>query len=89
MRCDQCRHWNEGGEVEGSRVYTDLGLCKRPMQLWDATEWVKDGDICEPDYYRVRTEVAAQTKAFVQDGSDYRANLFTAADFFCAHFEEI
>jgi hypothetical protein len=27
------------------------------------------------------------TKMFVQDGSDYRAVLYTVADFSCAHFE--
>lgn len=87
MRCDKCRHWTAGGEEGGFRRYDVIGHCKRPLQLWNATEWLEVEDD-EHSYYRVRNEAAADTKMFVQDGSDYRANLFTASDFFCAHFEE-
>jgi hypothetical protein len=88
MRCDHCQHWTPGGEPDSYRQYEGIGHCDKPIMLWDATEWVeREGDDGH-DYYRVKTEAAGDTKMFVQDGSDYRANLFTASDFFCAHFVE-
>lgn len=89
MRCDRCRHWTSGGQVDGLRQYENMGHCSRPLQLWSATEWVGRKDDGGQSFYRVRTEAAGETRMFVQDGSDYRAFLFTAPDFFCAHFVEM
>ena len=48
--------------------------------FWDATEWNSDGD-------RVLIEKYKNTRAFVQDGSDYNAVLLTKADFGCTQHE--
>lgn len=88
MRRDRCRHWTPGGQVNGLRHYEKIGHCDRPLQLWNATEWAGARDDGDRSFYRVRSEAAGDTGMFVQDGSDYRAFLFTAPDFFCAHFVE-
>ncbi len=74
--CLTCLNWDS--------EYTKLGLgeCKAVLQLWDSTEWDDDG------FSIVLTESAKDAMAFVQDGSDYRANLYTKPDFYCAQFIE-
>jgi hypothetical protein len=83
MKCEDCKHWSK--DTDGD--YPDhfkLGKCKRVELFWDATEW-------EPPGYerQVLTEKARGNKAFVQDGSDYRAELLTLSDFGCVQFEKI
>lgn len=61
--------------------------CRKALHWWDATKWT---DATYPDdkweNIRVLLEEAKGNKMFVQDASDYRADLLTAADFWCAHF---
>ena len=79
--CGQCRHWME----TDNNYPKDFGLgkCGRVRLFWECTEW---GDVGE-DFRRIFTEEAKGNKAFVQDGSDYRAELITLADFGCVQFE--
>ena len=86
MRCDQCKFWHKGEYKHASTL--KVSLCTKATQWWDASEWA-----CPSGYddkgiqlRRLKPEFEG-TKMFVQDGSDYRASLYTAADFFCAHFE--
>ncbi len=82
MRCDKCRHW----EMESKyRNVEGVGLCRKAVQLWDATVWNKDA---EGDIDRVVKPELIGQMSFVQDGSDYHASLWTKAEFFCAHFEQ-
>lgn len=77
MRCDACKYWDEkeARDLDG----LPLGLCTRAMPLWDATTWNKEGKrVLEPKF--------ADRRFFAQDGSDYRADVYTATDFFCADF---
>ncbi len=84
MRCDECKYWQP--EPEGYRMIRDVGLCSKAVQLWAATEWVlTEGDDAYCDRV-VKPELIGQM-SFVQDGSDYHADLWTKAQFFCAHFE--
>jgi hypothetical protein len=79
-RCKTCKHWekpeSDYGEVPGT------GKCKAVPQFWDVTEWARDYGTrtLKPEY--------ADRLAFVQDGSDYRAELKTLADFGCVQHEE-
>ncbi len=75
-QCKTCFFWeppkNESyGEVPG------VGRCSRVVQYWDATEWDKNGD------RRQLRQEFINSLAFVQDGSDYRADLYTKPDFGC------
>ncbi len=78
-RCRTCKHWrkpvNDFGEVPGT------GKCLAAVQFWDATEWADDDEV------RVLKAEHAGRLAFVQDGSDYRAELKTMADFGCVQHE--
>lgn len=51
------------------------------MPFWDATGWDKD------DEHRILLPEFADRKFFAQDGSDYRADVYTTPDFFCAEFD--
>lgn len=81
-RCDNCKHWDRS-DKEWSYVPDNANThkCLRAKQFWDATEWVEEGD---NDVRRVKDP---SDKMFVADGSNYRAELLTMADFYCAHFE--
>ncbi len=78
--CKTCKYWikpdSSYGEIPG------VGECKRVVLFWDATEWDDDG---------IRTLVPEYIGrlAFVQDGSDYHAELRTMPDFGCVQHEPI
>ena len=75
-RCKTCKFWEPPksqsyGEVPG------VGRCQKVVQFWDAAEWDEDGG-----GRKLRPEFA-DALAFVQDGSDYRADLYTKPEFGC------
>jgi hypothetical protein len=78
MKCADCRHWD--GDTGQWREIDDIGTCGATPQLWDATEWSEKAE-------RVIQTKHADALAFVQDGSDYRAVLYTKSKFFCAMFK--
>jgi hypothetical protein len=91
MRCDQCRHWNEQDKHDWEAAGVGFGECKRIRERWVITdkatkgiEW--DSKDTSP-YVTKRREALLAARAYVQDGSEYRAELFTRPDFFCALFE--
>jgi hypothetical protein len=75
--CAECKHWDRTPEeffdVPGLRS------CHATPQLWDATEWDVDAERVVKTKYK-------DALAFVQDGSDYHATLYTMPTFFCAMF---
>ena len=79
-RCETCKHWDrpksDYGEVPGT------GKCKAVVQFWKATEWNEDYDrrTLKPEF--------SNRLAFVQDGSDYYAELKTLPGFGCAQHED-
>jgi len=95
IRCDRCQHWqkdskNEEWEARGA----GFGECEGVRERWRITDeavlglrWDQDGGSAEE--FNVKTTAALKrSRAYVQDGSQYRAELFTAPDFFCALFME-
>ncbi len=83
MRCDQCKHWTHDTDGDYPE-YLGLGKCLRVRLYWECTEWDYDND----EFPRKFTSEASGNKAFVQDGSDYSAELITLGDFGCVQFEE-
>lgn len=69
-RCETCRHWKPSDEYETGHAQ-GLGRCAATPMFWDMTEWRDDADD------RVFKAEAEPITAFVQDGSDYRATLYT------------
>jgi hypothetical protein len=78
-RCKTCKHWakpeSDYGEVPGT------GTCVAVIQFWSATKWSDDYD------KRTLRPEAVGKLAFVQDGSDYHAELKTLSDFGCVQHE--
>lgn len=79
--CETCKFWRRATSEYSPEKDLALGKCGAIPMLWNATGWNDEGDkrVVLPEY--------AQTKAFAQDGSDYRATLFTKADFGCVMYE--
>ena len=85
MQCNKCKFWTKETDSDYPKHF-ELGKCTRVKLFWECTEW---GDLPNDDYGRVLTDEAKDNKAFVQDGSDYAAELLTLSDFGCVQFEEI
>ena len=79
-KCKDCKFWEKPdddytGEIPG------VGKCNKVIQYWDATEWDHNYD------NRQLKRTYAGKLAFVQDGSDYFAQLKTMPEFGCVQFE--
>lgn len=76
MKCKYCQFWrldhDEYNDMRG------VGKCTKAVEIWDVSEWTGTVRALKPEY--------VDQMMFVGDGSDYKANLFTRSDFFCAHF---
>jgi hypothetical protein len=75
--CSTCAHWDS--EEYASRP--PVRICNNVPMYWDASEW-------DDDCNRVLIDKYKDTKAFAQDGSDYKAVLLTASDFGCVSHKE-
>ena len=86
--CKDCKYWEL--ETWPTEKPNEVNRCAYPKQLWNASEWVELEDVDEfgRDGIRVINELNKNTLAFVQDGSDYKANLYTRAEFGCVVFVE-
>lgn len=87
MRCDGCRHWTEEPE-EWEAKAVGFRECRAVRERWriqdDASsgiEWAGEEDGA---YMQARRDALKAARAYVQDGSEYMAQLYTAPDFFCA-----
>jgi hypothetical protein len=78
MKCADCKHWKPCEQYETGRSQ-GMGRCEATPMFWDHTEW---NDDCE----RVIKPAAASITAFVQDGSDYSATLYTRPEHGCTMF---
>lgn len=78
-RCVNCKFWGKADEYETGHSQ-GLGRCEYMPMLWNATEWR------ENEEGRVFKDRYKDTLAFVQDGSDYSANLYTRPDFGCVAY---
>ncbi len=85
-RCDNCKFW-EQGKQDWTVTKIGFGRCKGVRERWniedDAVAGMKFGDETG-DYGKRRIAALQASRAYVQDGSQYMADLYTAPDFFCA-----
>lgn len=89
MRCDECRHWKKESEnEEWEAKMAGFGECLGVRERWriqdEATKNLEWDDAEDGAYMKAQREALQAARAYVQDGSQYRAELFTAPDFFCA-----
>lgn len=82
--CNNCKFWDitEYHPIKEGQI----GLCTRVNMFWDSTKWDKK-DIQEDLDIRSLVDECKNDKAFVQDGSDYKAELLTLPTFGCNQFE--
>lgn len=97
MRCDQCVHWRLAGTHDWTAEGIGFGECLGVRERWtiqdeagreaienDYPEYENEAE--ETLWEDARRSALLAARAYVQDGSEYRAELFTAPDFFCALF---
>ncbi len=93
MRCDQCKHWKpEPDEFEWEAKEAGFRQCAAVRERWviqDEAADLRKEHRSEEAYLEARKAALKAALAYVQDGSEYRAELFTTPDFFCALFEEL
>lgn len=87
MRCDQCKHWKPDDTEDWAAEEIGFRLCTAVRPRWkiqdEASELKIEGDAAE-----LRAEALRAARAYVQDGSEYLADLVTGPDFFCALFQQ-
>lgn len=85
--CNSCKYWGTGDD-EDNKLKDRLKPCTKMRMFYDSTEWPADDEDRE-EYLdtRVIKEEFKDNKAFVQDGSDYHAELLVMGDFGCVHHE--
>ena len=82
--CANCKYWQKGGDCDYTKLI-DSGICKKAVMFWDCTDWRENESTFVTE--RVLKEEYRNNGVFVQDGSDYRADMITQPDFGCVKFE--
>lgn len=89
MRCDICVHWKVD-EHDWEATAVGFGECKAVRERWtiqdEASEGLDWDGSDDDEYSKVRAAALRKSMAYVQDGSQYHAELLTAPNFFCALF---
>lgn len=98
--CSTCRHWKLEGTQDWEAERAGFGECLAVRERWAITGEVGGYRVSlEYDYEDMtpaerieskmeeRTAALRAARAYVQDGSEYRAELFTGPDFFCALYD--
>lgn len=90
-RCATCKHWSADDETvgwEGSSI--GMRQCTAAKTRWDLMDGANGGDRHIPDdegaeviWIRNRVEALRKARVYVQDGSEYRAEMITGSDFGC------
>ncbi len=90
MYCKDCKHWSKNQEDDSrfndSPKQLGLGRCLNTPQLWDCYDWVAHER--ETTLAFIDEVVEKDIRAFVKDGSDYHADLYTLPNFGCVSFKE-
>lgn len=77
--CQTCKHWASGASYDPG-FNLGLGRCQATLMFWNSTDWDEGGS-------RTWAPEAQNKTAFVQDGSDYSAHLYTKPEHSCTMYE--
>lgn len=94
-RCDGCKFWGlKPGNPSWEAGRAGFGQCAAVRERWEimdeaSSSYAGDTEAEEDKFSEMRVEALRKARAYVQDGSEYRAELFTAPDFFCALFAPV
>ncbi len=91
MRCDQCKHWESSDGKDWTANEAGFRRCLAVRERWtiqdEASQGLSYGGGGGSNYASTRKNALIAARAYVQDGSEYFAELLTAPDFFCALFQ--
>ena len=99
MRCDQCRFWEEdtpANSINRDWQANSIGFraCLAIKARWNITDSITGDPAIEnlkervADASRRSNAALIAARAYVQDGSEYRAEILTSPDFYCALFQD-
>lgn len=93
-RCDKCKYWAKSDGHDWQAKGSGMNWCKAVRERWiiedDASRDMKLASADRySEYTKARHAALREARAYVQDGSEYRAELVTAPDFFCALFQKL
>ena len=86
--CSTCKFWGDGND-EHDWTATGVGFkrCQAVRERWEIQDEASKGLEWDDDdgsaYAKARADALRASKAYVQDGSEYRADLVTGPDFGC------
>lgn len=81
--CKTCKPWQNDGHGEQRAAGLGVKKCNTVKMFWDSTQWSREKDGLQ------FIDSAMQQTAFVQDGSDYWAALYTLPNHGCTMHESI
>lgn len=87
--CKNCEFW-EIHQTYSLVSKETLGRCKKAPQFWDATEWVEQEED-DYDFDQITRELKEEhknIKFFVNDASNYHAELITKENFYCNEYKQ-
>lgn len=91
-RCDQCANWKIDDDHEWEARSVGFRKCAAVRPRWviqdEASDKVAYGPGREDAYIKSRRDALLAARAYVQDGSEYRAELMTGPDFSCPLFRQ-
>lgn len=85
-RCDKCRHWRSADEHDWTSAAVGFRVCDAVRARWKIEDDASEKR--SQSFQEIRQNALKASRAYVQDGSEYYAELVTGPDFFCALFEE-
>ena len=100
MKCAGCKHWTKDiDQHDWSAAGAGMARCAAVRPRWKIQDEAVSGKIEHTDaddeydvppkgaWALARSDALKAAKAYVQDGSEYRAEFITGPDYFCALFE--
>ncbi len=92
--CGSCKQWRIEEDYDWEASLVGFNRCMAVRERWriadevsDNLEPMADKEAAGDRWVKVRCDALTAARAYVQDGSEYRADLMTGPDFFCALYE--
>ncbi len=84
-KCENCKHWGADGEIGWEAAQVGFNRCCGVRERWIIQDEASPRRN-DKQWIEARKEALRAARAYVQDGSEYTAELVTSADFSCALF---
>jgi hypothetical protein len=87
MNCGTCKHWEKPDPEAWYGIRRIVGHCNRIKMHDEATEWSRNDN--DDSQSSAMYKLKDGELAFVEDGSSYKADLFSLPEFGCVLWEKL